>query len=327
MPQIPSPDPVRAEVLDAPTRPRGRRPWRPSVLTVLSSVLALIGMSVALYPSAASWMSSYNQSQLIRGFTDDLQEASSGPAEQISMAHAYNDALSSGVRLDANTNVPTGEGTSNDSSLVYKQILTSEKSDIMGRVRIPTIDVDLPIYHGTSDEVLLKGAGHLEGSHLPVGGTDTHSVITAHRGLAQSTMFSNLDKVNVGDRFTVEVFGEVLTYEVNETKVVEPEDTDTLRTVYGKDMVTLVTCTPLGVNSHRILVTGERVTPTPIEDLSAAGADPDIPGFPWWAAIFGAGVIAVSVYFWRSGYGDAQRALAKNRRKVRTGPTPSGPVT
>lgn len=317
MPQAASPDPVRTVDLDKPSRNDAKKRWHPSLLTILSTILALIGMSVALYPSAASWMSSYNQSQLIRDFTGGLEDTSPGPVQQIAAARAYNDALSSGVRLDANTNVPTGDGTSSDSSLVYEDILSSEGSDIMARVRIPSIDVDLPIYHGTSDETLLKGAGHLEGSHLPVGGSDTHSVITAHRGLAQSTMFSNLDRVKVGDTFTIEVFGEVLSYQVRETKVVEPDDTDTLRTVYGKDMVTLVTCTPLGVNSHRILVTAERITPTPIEDLNAAGQAPNIPGFPWWAAIYGAGLILIGVYLWRAGYGDAQRAQAKAKAKAK----------
>ncbi|WP_431710941.1 class C sortase [Glutamicibacter uratoxydans] len=314
MSQAPHPVPSSTMGHATPGRLDAKRSWRPSKLTILSVILAVVGMSVLLYPSAASWMSSYNQSKLIENFTHSIDEASPGPVQQIATAHAYNDALSSGVRLDANTNVPTGEGTSADKSLVYEDMLATAQSDIMARVRIPTIDVDLPIYHGTSDETLLKGAGHLEGSHLPVGGTDTHSVITAHRGLAQSTMFSNLDRVEVGDTFTIEVFGEVLSYQVRETKVVEPEDTDTLRTVYGKDMVTLVTCTPLGVNSHRILVTGERITPTPAEDLEVAGQAPNIPGFPWWAASYGAGLLLSGIYLWRAGYTDAKRALARVSR-------------
>lgn len=282
--------------------------WRPGLLTILSSVLALVGLSVVLYPSAASWTSSYNQSQLIKNMEVVQGKPATDSEAQLSLAKAYNDALSSGVRLDANTNVPTGEGTSSDKSLIYRDILSSGSSDLMARVRIPSINVDLPIYHGTSDDVLLKGVGHLEGSHLPVGGTDTHSVLTAHRGLAQAEMFSNLDKVKVGDRFTVEVFGKVLTYQVRETKVVDPADTDTLHAARGEDLVTLVTCTPLGVNSHRILVTGERVTPTPIEDINAAGEDPTVPGFAWWAVLYGAGLILIAVYFWRSGYSDARRA-------------------
>lgn len=296
---------------------RATRRWRPNALTILSAILAVVGLSVVIYPPASSWLSSYNQSQIIRDFSEQVESASPNATEQLLSAHDYNDALSAGVRLDANTNVPTGAGVSNNSSLIYNKILSSGKSGIMARVRIPSIDVDLPIYHGTSDEVLLKGVGHLEGSHLPVGGDSTHSVLTAHRGLAQATMFSNLDRVAVGETFTVEVFGEVLTYQVRETKVVEPEDTDTLLTVANKDLVTLVTCTPLGINTHRILVTGERVTPTPIKDIQDAGADPTIPGFPWWVVGFGGGLTLIGLYLWRAGYADAKRQPAKKSRSRR----------
>ena len=291
-----------------------KKRWHPGVLTSISTVLALIGLSVVIYPSGSSWVASYNQSQIIRGFSHEDDGGSGAIAEQLEEARDYNDALSTGVRLDANTNVPTGSGVLSNSSLIYKNILSVGANEVMARVRIPSIDVDLPIYHGTSDEVLLKGAGHLEGSHLPVGGIDTHAVLTAHRGLAKATMFSNLDKVKVSDRFTIQVLGEVLTYEVKETKVVEPEDTDTLLAVAGKDLITLVTCTPLGINSHRILVTGERVTPTPIKDIEEAGADPTIPGFPWWAVGYGGGLLIIGAYFWGSGYGDARRAQAKRLR-------------
>lgn len=318
MPIAPSPAPV-AVVPDADDMQplTTKRRWRPGALTIVSALLAVIGLSIVIYPSGSSWLSSYNQSQLIRDLSEQIENASPGGMEQLQAAYDYNDALSSGVRLDANTNVPTGAGSTSNDTLIYNNILSTSGSDVMARVRIPAIDVDLPIYHGTSDEVLLKGVGHLEGSHLPVGGSDTHSVLTAHRGLAQSTMFSNLDRVAVGDTFTVEVFGEVLTYQVRETKVVEPEDTDTLLTVAGKDMVTLVTCTPLGINSHRILVTGERVTPTPIQDIREAGADPTIPGFPWWALAYLSGLLLIGAYVWRSGYSDAKRAAAVRRRARR----------
>lgn len=292
---------------------RAKRRWRPGLLTWISALLALAGLTVVTYPMASSWLSSYNQSQLIKDLAQQVETSGPERIDQLVAARKYNDALSSGVRLDANTNVPTGAGSSTDTSLVYKDILSTGASEVMARVKIPTIDVDLPIYHGTSDEVLLKGVGHLEGSHLPIGGKDTHSVLTAHRGLASATMFSNLDKVKVGDTFTVEVFGEVLTYQVRETKVVDPDDTDTLLTVAGDDLVTLVTCTPLGINSHRILVTGERITPTPIKDIQAAGADPTIPGFPWWAAIYGGGLILITAYVWRSGFTDAKRVRRTKR--------------
>lgn len=288
------------------TRPNVPR-WRPAWISWAITVIALVGVLVLLYPSVASWVSSYNQSQLIRKYTVDIDSVTPSASEQLRRAHEYNDALTAGVRLEANAHVPTGDGVSADQSLDYWSMLTVTPSAPMARIRIPSIDVDLPIYHGTSDETLLRGAGHLQGSHLPVGGESTHSVITAHRGLANATMFSNLDEVAVGDRFTIEVFGEVLTYQVRETRVVEPEDTDTLRPVQGKDLVTLVTCTPLGINSHRILVTGERVTPTPVKDVEDAGDPPTIPGFPWWAVALTVGVLGLVTFIGRAGFADPRR--------------------
>ena len=172
----------------------------------------------------------------------------------------------------------------------------------MARLKVPAADIDLPIYHGTDDETLLRGLGHLEGTSLPVGGQGQRTVVTGHRGLAEARMFTDLDKVQVGDTFTFEVFGEVLTYRVFDKKVVNPEETEALRSEPGRDLATLVTCTPLGINTHRILVTGERVYPTPQRDIDAAGAAPDIPGFPWWALGLLGGVSLIGLYIWRSGY-------------------------
>lgn len=284
-----------------------QRRWRPARLTWVTAVIALLGLLLLLYPAAASWISSYNQSQIIRTYVSDLDQVQPSQTEQLAQARAYNDALTAGVRLAANANIATGEGVSSDATLVYDEILRANAMGLMGRVKIPSIDVDLPFYHGTDDDTLLRGAGHLEGSHLPVGGPSTHSVITAHRGLANATMFTNLDKVDEGDRFTIEVFGEVLTYQVRQTRVVEPHDTDTLRVSPGEDIVTLITCTPLGINSHRILVTGERVTPTPIVDIEQAGEDPILPRFPWWLVALGGGFILIVGFVWRSGYTDPAR--------------------
>ncbi|MGO1789825.1 MAG: class C sortase [Micrococcaceae bacterium] len=300
---------------DTLSRPRpGKAPaaalraWRPNKLTIIIAVIALVGAGILLYPSTASWITSYNQSKLIVNYSDQIENVHPSAPEQLAMAHRYNEALQAGVNLEANANIAVGDGTLRDESLDYENILSANDQGLMARVKIPAIEVDLPIYHGTSDEILNRGAGHLEGSHLPIGGADTHSVITAHRGLANAEMFTNLDQVEVGDRFTMEVFGEVLTYEVRETKVVQPDDTDTLRPVAGRDLVTLITCTPLGINSHRILVTGERVTPTPIEDVTGAGQAPEIPGFPWWAVIYLGTILVVGIFVWRSGYSDARAA-------------------
>lgn len=280
--------------------------WRPGLVTIVIALMALVGTVVFLYPTISSWIVSYNQSKLIDDYVQELDNVHPSAEEQLRLARQYNDALSAGVKLEANANVPTGTGSSSDTTLEYHNILKANEAGLMGRIMIDEIDVDLPIYHGTDDATLLKGAGHLEGSHFPIGGEGTHSVITAHRGLATATMFDDLNKIEEKDRFTVEVFGEVLTYEVTETKVVEPEDTDTLRANPNLDQVTLITCTPLGINTHRILVTGERVTPTPIEDLDKAGESPTIPHFPWWIVILAGVITVVGLFVWKAGYGDAR---------------------
>ncbi|WP_366181153.1 class C sortase [Actinomyces timonensis] len=283
------------------TRPSTRR-WRLRVINLIPAVLALAGLALLSYPGVASWISQYNQSKVVASYEEQVDNARPAAEEQLAQAHAYNDALSSGAVLEANTNIPTGAGEHPDETLDYNKILSANAVGLMGRLRIPAIDLDLPIYHGTSDEVLLAGLGHLQGTSLPVGGKGTRSVITGHRGLANATMFTNLNHVGVGDTFTLEVFGEVLSYQVIETKVVAPEETESLRADPDRDLVTLVTCTPLGINTHRILVTAERITPTPAHDIAAAGAKPEVPGFPWWTVWITAGVIAVGLYLWRTGY-------------------------
>lgn len=274
------------------------------MLPFIAAMLAWVGMLIGLYPTVASWFSQYDQSRVVDTYSSEATSPRLSPSvsEQLREANEYNTALSSGAQLEANHRLPTGEGSSTDSSLDYSSILKVDDTGVMGRIKIPSIDVDLPIYHGTSDEVLLKGIGHLEGTSLPVGGVGTHTVLTGHRGLASATMFTNLDKVGVGDTFTVEVLDQVLTYRVASTKVVDPDQTEALRPAEGKDLATLVTCTPLGINSQRILVTGERITPTPQKDLDAAGQAPDIPGFPWWTLLLAGGTVVAAVYVWRAGY-------------------------
>lgn len=289
------------------TQPR----WKPSWLTWMVVACGVLGLLVILYPTAAAWVTQFNQSKVTQSYANMVDRSNPDARQQLKQAHEYNDALSSGVELEANGNVPVGTGTSSDSAIDYNQTLSVDGTGLMARLLIPSIDVDLPIYHGTDDETLLQGVGHLEGSHLPIGGEGTQSVLTAHRGLASATMFSDLDKVVKGDSLTVQVFGEVLTYRVTNTRVVAPEDTDSLRPVAGKDLMTLITCTPVGINTHRILVTAERTTPTPVAELDRAHAAPSVPGFPWWAVI-AAGVFSIiGLYLWRAGRTDARLLAAR----------------
>ncbi len=320
---------ARMSRTDRPPRSRAssaqkhRRPraWRLSISALVTSAMAIVGMGLLAYPTAASWIAQYNQSKVTADYSAQVDSVRPDAKTQIAQAHAYNEALSSGAVLEANNHVPTGAGSSSDSSLSYTSILKANDEGLMARLKIPSISLDLPVYHGTADDTLLKGLGHLEGTSLPVGGAGTRSVITGHRGLAEATMFTNLDKVKNGDSLIVEVFGEVLTYRVTSTKVVEPEETEALRAEAGKDLLTLVTCTPLGINTHRILLTGERIYPTPAGDVAAAGKRPEVPTFPWWIIALVAGLIVVGLYLWRSGYAAArarerkERALALRRDK------------
>lgn len=263
---------------------RWRMPWG----TAGIALLAVIGALAILYPGTASWFSQYNQSRVVESLDHVVDE---GPPARLMNALAeareYNEALVSGelgtgALLDPSSNVPTSDGVS-PGGYDYDQLLRANNAGVMARLRIPAIDVDLPIYHGTSDAVLAKGVGHLEGTSLPVGGLSQHSVLTAHRGLPEATLFNDLNRMRIGDTFTIEVFGEVLTYRTISTETILPDQTQALLPEYGEDLVTLVTCTPLGINTHRYLVTGTRILPTPAADIAAAGERPEIPGFPWWA--------------------------------------------
>lgn len=272
-------------------------PWIPLAIAVVT----VVGAGLLLFPTVVSWFSQYEQSQRIDDLTQDVADLGAATLQdELDRAREYNAGLvGGGANLFANERLPLADEP--EQSGDYESVLAADGAGLMARLKIPSINVDLPISHGTSGDVLEHGVGHLEGTAVPVGGESTHSLLTAHRGLATAELFTHLDLVQVDDTFTIEVFGEVLTYRVIDTRVVEPTETESLFPVEGADLVTLVTCTPLGVNSHRILVTGERVIPTPQADLDSAGQRPEIPTFPWWALIAAGVVVVVSVYVWWSG--------------------------
>jgi len=284
---------------------RARR-WRASPLSLVVSGLCLLGVLVLVYPAVASWFSAVQQAEQVSelaaaGYGTGTRSGPIAQDEQIAAAHRYNQALTSGAAVAANTRIPVANDPSTAGAFDYRSLLAADAHGLMGRIQIPAIAVDLPIYHSTSEAVLVKGVGHLEGTALPVGGPGTHSVLAAHRGLASSTLFTDLDKVVVGDGFTITVLGEVISYRVTDIRVVAPDETRHVDPVPGRDLVTLVTCTPIGINSERILVTGERVLPTPPEDIAAAFAGPAGPGLPWWALVIAVTLAALGVYVWRSG--------------------------
>jgi sortase A len=278
-----------------------RRRWRLSIASLIIAVIALAGLCVWMYPNAAAWFHQKDQSRIVENSVLQTGGDRQKDKEQLRLARKYNAALKSGAVYEANKNIAKGDGHASNGAPDYDKVLNDGTTDVMARLQIPKIKLDLPVYHGTSDATLLKGLGHLEGTSLPVGGSGTHAVITGHRGLAEATMFTHLDKVGAGDTFTITTFGDVLSYKVIRTQVVDPDQTRSLAAVEGKDLVTLVTCTPLGINSQRIFVTGQRIYPTPAKDMAAAHRKPDIPGFPWWAVVVGGGFVVAVTYVWWAG--------------------------
>ena len=226
------------------------RKKRISLSTIILALILLVGISVMLYPTVSDWWNSKVQSYAIANYDQKVEELDDSQYDSIlSQAHWYNDCLTD--VYDPFSSV--------DAVPAYNDILNISGTGIMGYISIPSIQVQLPIYHGTSAEVLNVAAGHLQGSSLPVGGASTHCVISAHRGLPSARLFSDLDKLYVGDTFTITVMNEILTYEVEEILIVLPHEMDKLAIVDGKDYVTLMTCTPYGINSHRLLVRAKHV--------------------------------------------------------------------
>lgn len=221
-------------------------------------IIFLAGLSLLLYPFVANQWNNYRQKQLISGYEQVVsdKEAAEGidyDAER-KKAEDYNEALLPCVLPDS---FALAESSGVDP--VYMNTLSIAGDEMMGSVEIPKINIKIPIYHTTEEDVLNKGAGHLEGSSLPVGGANTHAVISAHRGLPSASLFTDLDQMKVGDHFLLHVLDETLCYEVDKISVVKPEDTSALAVEDGQDLVTLLTCTPYGVNTERLLVRGHRV--------------------------------------------------------------------
>ena len=210
----------------------------------------LVGICILLYPSFSSYWNSKKQSRAIVDYESVLEQLSQEDYDAIlEKAYEYNELL-------YHTNFPL---INYNKVPGYDEALDISESEVIGYLKIDCIGVELPIYHGTSEEVLNRGVGHLQGSSLPVGGENTHSVMSAHRGLPSSKLFTDLDRVEKGDTFQVVILDEVLTYQVDFIKVIEPDDISDLQIIDGGDYCTLFTCTPYGINTHRLLVRGVRV--------------------------------------------------------------------
>ena len=213
--------------------------------------MLVIGLSLLLYPSFSDYWNSFTQSKAITSYAEQVANLDSEEYD-----HIWSDAYEYNVSISDRRNIFL---LSDEQRKEYNSLLNLGGDGIMGYIDIPSIDVLLPIYHGTTEAVLSVAVGHLDWSSLPVGGTSTHCVVSGHRGLPSAKLFTDIDKLAVGDYFMMNVLDEVLTYEVDQIRIVLPEETDDLLIEEGKDLCTLVTCTPYGINSHRLLVRGHRV--------------------------------------------------------------------
>lgn len=221
-------------------------------LTTILLILALFaGLSLLLYPTVSDYWNSLHASQAVADYAENVRNLEAEKYEQVLQdAKSYNQML---------PYEQTTFALSEEEKEAYEALLDISGTGVMGYIEIPTVNISLPVYHGTEDAVLQIAVGHLEWSSLPVGGESTHCVLSGHRGLPSAKLFTNLDKLVAGDKFIMRVLDEVLTYEVDQILIVEPTDVSTLIIEAGKDLCTLVTCTPYGINSHRLLVRGHRI--------------------------------------------------------------------
>lgn len=222
---------------------------------ILAVVLFLLALGLTLYPVVSNYYNQRHQSQIQTAYREVLEQTDTAELKRIrEQAAAYNAAITPGAAEEAYTQESIVAASEN-----YVNQLNLGGTGIMGYVVIPKIDVDLPIYHGTGTDSLNRGTGHLLGSSLPVGGEGTHTIITGHSGMASQKMFTDLEQLQEGDVFYLRVLDETLAYEVKAVHTVLPHDTSFLGIVHGEDLCTLVTCTPTGVNTHRLLVQGSRI--------------------------------------------------------------------
>lgn len=233
--------------------------------TIFFGIIFLIGLLLVLYPTVSNFLSNREQKKVIREYSNIVNNMDKEEKETM-----YNEAVDYNKKIYENGMI---DYSNPDAVKGYNDILDVSGTGIMGYISIPKINVELPIYHGTSDGVLQVAVGHLEGSSLPVGGENTHCVLSGHRGLPSADLFTHLDRLNVHDVFTISVLDKTLVYEIDQIKVVAPGDIQYIQIEDGKDYCTLLTCTPYGINTHRLLVRGRRVSDSDDENNIYVYAD------------------------------------------------------
>lgn len=265
-------------------------PW----LFLVPLLFFTVGAGIFLYPAVSNYLAEVKQRDVITSYESKISDSSQAELDRLwEEAETYNENLAGDPVHD-----PFIMGSGYVLPDNYEEVLNVDGDGVMGYIEIPKIDVYLPVYHGTNEETLEKGAGHVEATALPIGGKNRHPVISAHRGLPSAELFTRLDEMEEGDEFYIHILNEVLAYEVDKITVIEPEELQALVPEEDKDLVTLLTCTPYAVNSHRLLVRGQRI---PYEEAQVQG--PIITQNPWgsWvqeyknAVILGVAVLTVLI--------------------------------
>ena len=250
--------------------------------TIALIIVFFVGVSVLLYPTVSDYWNSLHQSQAIATYADSVENMDEQDYEKLwDAAVSYNQKLFQSGH---------GLGLKDEEKEEYNKLLDVSGTGIMSYIEIPKIKCSLPVYHGTDEGVLQIAVGHIEGSSLPVGGLNTHCVLSGHRGLPSAKLFSNLDKLEEGDIFMIRTLDQTLTYEVDQIRIVLPDEVEDLKIEEGKDLCTLVTCTPYGINSHRLLVRGKRI---PYREAQKRAEQAKESGFLIW----GKRVFVLSILF------------------------------
>lgn len=299
--------------------PPAHPPYRRSLgVPIVLQIVAMIGLGAFVIPFAADWFSTLGHSAVRSGYVRAVAHLSDTTlASGTAAAREYNENLPEAALLDPFLQAGGGaHGTDADTAsayAAYEGLLSVSGTDAIAEVVYPRLNIGLPLYHGTGDTAIRQGVGHLFGSSLPVGGPSTHAVLTSHSGQVHAELFTKLPQARIGDVFQVRVLGETLYYSVDGLETVEPYVTDSLRIVAGEDRVTLFTCTPIGVNSHRFLVHGVRIPAPESAGERAVEGDGIVAGFPWWLLVWFAGSGAVGYLLFAPPRRRATRRVSRAR--------------
>ena len=273
---------------------RVRRRRRRIAINAVLQILAMTAVGMLVYPQAADWLSRIGHNADISGYVARVADTPSEERERIlEAAYAYNDELQPGPLTDPYTSLAEDEALRSELYLAYEEMLRVSGTEAIGTLSYPAVGIGLPVYHGTMEDTISRGIGHLYGTSLPVGGPDTHAVLTSHSGLPHAQLFSPLHKAKMGDTFWISVLGEDHYYRVERIETVLPGQTDSLEIVAGEDWVTLFTCTPIGVNTHRLMIHAIRIPDQEALGVEEIAGDGVTLGFPWWAVWFGGGSLVL----------------------------------